>query len=502
VTSAGSRRYLAVVLPWMAEDSWRAAAEPPTLQPIAFTERLGNAIRLTALSRAAVAHGLEPGLTLADARARIPDLLAIERDHRAEAQLLARVVAGLVRYTPAAAADPPDGAILDIAGCLQPFGRETALAADLLARLSAGGVAARHGLGDTPQAARARARFGTPDQPLATLPVAALEAAPEVTLALRRAGLRQVGDLAARPRAMLAARFGDLGLRLARLLEEEDPRFTPDRPLPPVAASRRFGEPIGRLEDALLCVAELTGEAAMALSERHQGGRRFAARLFRCDGQVAQVAIETGRPTRDPALVVRLLRERVDALRDPIDPGFGFDAIRLDVDRLEPLAPAQDGLERPAVPAEALGRLFDRLAARLGPARLHRLGPHDSHVPECGQVTLPPTGTPAWGPPEPDEPPLRPLRLLDPPVRVDAVLSGVPDGPPRRFRWNNETHVVRFHEGPERIAAEWWRRQDRGGRPRDYYRVEDEAGRRFWLFRHGEGTSKDPPPWFLHGLFA
>lgn len=478
---------------------------PDPSAPVVFTERQANAVRLSALSRAATAHGLSPGLTLADARARVPALRAIERDHRAEAALLVRVVAGLARYTPAVAAEPPDGAVLDVAGCLGPFGGdERMLAADLLARLGAGGVAARHGLGDTPQAARARARFGaTPDQPLAELPVAALEAAPAVTLALRRAGLRLVGDLAARPRAMLAARFGDLPLRLARLLEEEDPRFTPTRPRPPVFACRRFTEPIGRVEDALRCLAELAEEAAVALGERHEGGRRFEARLFRCDGWVAAMAVATGRPTRDPALLDRLFRERVDALADPIDPGFGFDLVRLDVGALEPLGPAQHGLEREAEGQEGLDALVDRLAARLGAGRIRRLGPNDSHIPECGDVGLGALAVPAWAPPPDGEPPLRPLRLLEPPQPVEAVLSEVPDGAPQRFRWAGATHVVLASEGPERIAPEWWRRRDRGGRPRDYYRVEDEAGRRFWLFRHGlAGEGAPPPRWYLHGLFA
>ena len=63
-------------------------------------------------------------------------------------------------------------------------------------------------------------------------------------------------------------------------------------------------------------------------------------------------------------------------------------------------------------------------------------------------------------------------------------------------------------EGPERIASEWWRRKDghmsgKGGLTRDYYRVEDADGRRFWIFRHGlYGTEKASPDWYLHGLFA
>jgi protein ImuB len=61
-------------------------------------------------------------------------------------------------------------------------------------------------------------------------------------------------------------------------------------------------------------------------------------------------------------------------------------------------------------------------------------------------------------------------------------------------------HGIAHAQGPERIAGEWWRER----RPtRDYYIVEDEAGRRFWLYREGlHGRETSAPRWFVHGLFA
>ena len=84
----------------------------------------------------------------------------------------------------------------------------------------------------------------------------------------------------------------------------------------------------------------------------------------------------------------------------------------------------------------------------------------------------------------------------------------MPDGPPHRFRWRRTLHEVTRFEGPERIAAEWWKRADGhmnkgAGLTRDYYRVEDARGRRFWIFRHGlYGAEKANPGWYMHGLFA
>jgi protein ImuB len=302
---------------------------------------------------------------------------------------------------------------------------------------------------------------------------------------------------------MLAARFGDLAIRLGRLLGEQDRHISPERPLIPIFALRRFAEPIGRIEDALACLEELSHEAAQTLLERHEGGRRFAARFFRSDGAIVGVEVGTGQPTRDPALLIRLFRERVDALSDPIDPGFGFDMIRLDVRQCETLAARQDDHLAPSRHEEDLAELIDRLSVRLGARRIYRAQPENSHIPECAASACAPSRTSVWETPPEDEPPLRPLRLFDPPQPVGAVMSEVPDGPPMRFTWRGRSYGITRWEGPERIAAEWWRRRDRGGRPRDYYRVEDEAGHRFWLFRHGLHEDKKPQPdWYLHGLFA
>ncbi|MCH4554248.1 DinB/UmuC family translesion DNA polymerase, partial [Aestuariibaculum lutulentum] len=91
---------------------------------------------------------------------------------------------------------------------------------------------------------------------------------------------------------------------------------------------RRFAEPIARTEHVLAVIADLAAEASTMLETRHQGGRRWTARLFRADGHVQPLAIETGKPTRDVPLLMRLFAERIDALADPLDPGFGYDLVR------------------------------------------------------------------------------------------------------------------------------------------------------------------------------
>jgi protein ImuB len=103
--------------------------------------------------------------------------------------------------------------------------------------------------------------------------------------------------------------------------------------------------------------------------------------------------------------------------------------------------------------------------------------------------------------------PPRPVRLFAPPEPIEAFWL-LPDDPPFRFTWRRRPHRVRCADGPERIAEEWWSGTDTAlaGAIRDYYRVEDEAGRRFWLVRAGlpglNANWAPPPRWFVHGVFA
>ncbi len=467
-------------------------------------------MRITGGDAAATSAALL-GLTLADARARMPELIAVPQDPVADHRLLEWLADGCDRYTPMVAIAGEDGLTLDITGCAATAGGEGALVADVEARMARAGLSLRHALAHTPEAAQALARFQTApaaDEASAVrrLPIAALGADAETVLALRRAGLNTLGDLASRPLAPLAARFGEeLVAVLRRLLGASDSRIVPRRPTPALLVERRFAEPIALVEQALATLGELVGEAGEALLARHMGGRRFAARLYRSDGAVRDLAVEVSVPLRDPKAVMRLFSTRIEALADPLDPGFGFDLIRLVVPVLEPLAPSQLQLEGGAVAAGEVAALIDRLSTRMGRARFCRLRAHDTHIPEQAVLALPAVEVVepvAWAVPETGEPPARPLHLFDPPQRIEVVAE-VPDGPPHRFRWRRTLHEVARFEGPERIAAQWWTRADNAGLTRDYYRVEDARGRRFWIFRHGlYGQEKSNPGWYLHGLFA
>ena len=509
------RRYLALVFPWLPTDRLRATRPHLFAQadeaPIAFVETVGNAVRLHAVDRAAAQAGLGAGLTLADARARVPALDVYPHDPTADHEWLETLADACGRYSPTVSLLPPDALVMDIAGCTHAFEGERFLAADVERRFARRGVLARHAFGDTPEIAHALARFtgaAAPDERGAVkrLPVAALGLDDDATAGLSVAGLKTVGDVMSRPLAGIAARFGAGAAAAVRRLSGEVLAPVAARvAVAPIVAERRFAEPIARTEYALEILAELVADAGAVLEERRQGGRRWQARLFRADGHVQQLRVETGRPTRDVAILMRLFRERIDALADPLDPGFGYDMLRLEVALAERLDAGQLKLEGGRDRHDESDKLVDQLSTRLGRQRLRRFAPRDSHLPEQAELTLPAADAAApggWPARQSGEPPLRPIHLFDPPQRIDQVFSFAPDGPPRRFRWRRALHEVARAEGPERIAGEWWRRHDGKAAERDYYRVEDRRGRRFWIFRHGLFGETEPPRWYVHGLFA
>ena len=209
-------------------------------------------MRLAAVDRAAATAGLHPGLTLADARARVPELEVFPHDPHADLDWLEQLADACIRYSPSVAVDPPDGVTLDIAGCVHAFDTERRLAADVEGRLARRGLLVRHAFGDTPAIARALARFGgapAPDERGAVrrLPVAALGLDEEATATLARAGLKTLGDVMARPLATIAARFGAGAADAVRQLTGEV--STPIRPrlvVPSVFAERRFAGAAGK----------------------------------------------------------------------------------------------------------------------------------------------------------------------------------------------------------------------------------------------------------------
>ena len=468
------------------------------------------------MNAAAADLGLKPGMPLADARAMYPALLVDHADETADERLAEAVCDWLGRYTPLVGLTAPNGMMLDISGCAHLFGGEEAMRKDIVRRLGAQGFTARTSVAGTAGAAWAFARFGTKRivadsdlrEALLPLPPAALRLDADKIDALARVGLKRIADIEGRPRAPLAARFGaDLLHRLDQALGTADEPITPRLPLPPYIAERCFAEPVTHEEYILQTVEHLAVDLARRMEERGEGARALQVTLYRVDGAVRRLSVATSKPLRDTRALCRLFRERFATLADELDPGFGFDVVRLSVTTAEKTAPAQRDIVAAAQSAGDIDHLIDRLGVRFGIRRVQRLGFAESHIPEYAVIATPahepPPRTIETAPLQQDTQGLtRPLRLFDRPEEIDAIAE-VPDGPPARFRWRRVMHEVTATEGPERIAMEWWRDETGRALTRDYFRIEDANGRRFWLYREGlYGCETSAPRWFMHGLFA
>ena len=495
------------------------ASRTALLVTVAKTEK---ALRLVALNKAAACAGLTSGMALADARAMLPVLDVVEDGPEADAALLRDVAQWCGRYTPLVALDRPRGLFLDICGCAHLFGGEAALVDDLLMRLAGAGFAAAAAVAPTPGAAFALARHGggfiAEDgivDALAPLPLSALRLDQENVAALDRLGLKRIGQLIDAPRAPLAARLGETLLKrfdqaLGRMAEP----ISPLTPVPRFSAERRFIEPLALADGIAACLKSLTTHLAAALERRGGGARRLDLVLFGVAGSRVSITVSTSRPLRDAGRMAELLNERLAALAPRADKDTGFDVIRLSAPVTAPLDPVQIGITDGSLGgdggSEDLARLIDRLGARFGLRRIVRLSPLDSHIPEFAVAAVPAAlealrNGSAWpedASAEDDDAPARPMRLIEPPEPVDAIAE-VPDGPPVRFSWRRMSYRVARAEGPERLAPEWWHARGGAHLTRDYYRVEDEDGRRFWLYRAGLYIQETASPrWFIHGIFA
>jgi protein ImuB len=486
-------------------------------RPFVTAVTIGNRRLVAAASPAAAAAGIVPGQPLADAHAFLPGLAVFDADPQGDAQALRRLAEWCGRYSPWTAPDGADGILLDITGCAHLRGGEAALIDDVLARIASQGFAGRAAIADTSGAAWAVARHGSlaadviapgaARAALAALPVTALRLPVDAAAGLGRLGLKRIGDLYKMPRAALAQRFGDIvALRLDQALGEAGEPVSPLRPVLARRARLAFAEPIATPEDLARALRRLIEDLCQGLAAEGTGARRLELACYRVDGVVERAAIGTARPSRDARHLARLLEEKLSG----IDPGLGIEDMVLDAAIAETLAAAQIALPRHRESGGdegALAALVDRLGSRLGLANLTRLAPFESHLPERAVAVQPAIGASGKTPLRWPAGMVRPVRLLAPPEPVEA-MAPVPDDPPVMFRWRRLLHRVRRADGPERIAGEWWRdfaRVVHAGDPddiRDYYRVEDEAGRRFWLYRAGLYHPDRAARWFVHGVFA
>lgn len=547
----------------------RKPGSVPETKPFALVEKGAHGLRITAVNKAAAAMGVAVGAALPDVRAALPALIVRPAETARDAGALLALTGWLGRYGPAMNVDGPDGAWVDVTGVPHLFGGEARLCADLATRLGRLGITARIGLADTFGAAHALARFGVEPAKLPwtiapcgdvkaalrDLPVSSLRLTHDTVRLLTRLGLKRIGQLYGVPRAALAARFREVARKgnrataeaiaselLLRLDQALGVTREPRSPLrqPPEALSRlAFPEPLLTAEGVEQALERLAESLTAKLAEQGLGARRFRLALYRADGTVAEAVVGTSRPGRNPAHVRRLMAERLTGL----DAGFGVDVITLEAAHLEPVDATQIDLEAVATSGDdGIGALIDRLVSRLGSTRVSLWGDAASHIPERAEVWRPAmdahleTSRKQMSPTRHDTMrkvashradfthlPQCPPVLLSPPEPI-AVIAEIPEGAPQHFVWRRVPRRIVRSEGPERIASEWWRHigaEKPSPGTRDYYRLEDATGARYWVFREGLYATGDEesgdidgdemvtdeaaiiaPRWFVHGLFG
>jgi protein ImuB len=485
--------------------------------PFAIIAQAKGGKRLMALNPAARGAGLSAGMLLTDACAMLPELRTSTHDPQAERHVLRQLAVACNRFSPWTAPDAPDGLWIEASGLAHLFGGEQALLEAIVAFFRRLGFSASAAMAGTAGAAWAIARFGKQsaataviepgreNAALAPLPVNALRISADDAALLNQLGLKTIGQLFDIPRSHLRARLGTLiGARIDQALGRDGEALSPLRPEPVYAARCEFADPLTALNALEITARGLIDAVTAQLKVDGMGARRFTLMLFDTQNGKSELSVRMARPSCEPAHIMRVVRERLVALEGRFDPTLGFDAVALYATGAEPLIARQSELLAGTLAGGEdkvrLAQFLDRVTARLGEGAVRRFAFAESHLPEraCFHV---PAGVVAdvGAGSAPALSQSRPLTLLPRPEPI-SVISEVPDYPPHQFTWRRCRHSVAKAEGPERISPEWWH-QEEGGRTlqaRDYYKVEDKEGHRFWLYGEGRGADRR---WFMHGLF-
>lgn len=471
--------------------------------------REGRRRVVLAADAVAQAAGLRVGMPETKARVLVPGLIIEEADPTADAEALDRLAGWVLRrYAPIAAADPPDGLVIETTGADHLHGGENAMLATMIDRLAGSGITARAAVADTWGAAHALARYGgqaafislsgTASQDIADLPLTALRIPADMAASLRLLGFERISDLLDQPRAPLALRFGpELGRRIDQALGTASDPIDPIRPPDLIEARRSFAEPISTAETIARYIGKLVDALCTSLEAKGLGARRLDLVCHRVDNHAQAVRVGTALPVRDRNRLTRLLRDKIET----IDPGFGIEIMTLAATIAEPLPERQSVTSLVEETIPDVSDLVDTLANRVGELRLYRASPVASDVPERA-VTRVPAMAPETGANWPGHWP-RPARLLARPEPIEAMAL-LPDHPPVAFTWRGIRRRVACADGPERVFGEWWKRDAELVAVRDYFQVEDEAGERYWIYRAGDGedAATGSHQWFLHGVFG
>jgi protein ImuB len=457
---------------------------------------------ITATDAEAEKNGIHVGMVLADARAIMPTLEVFDDDPELSPKLLKRLAEWCIRFSPTVAVDLPDGLLLDVSGCTHLWGGDQSYADELWVRLNNRGYDVRIALSDNPTVAWAMARYGK--EPLVVppgkymdallpLPPEALRLEPEVCERLHKLGLHKIYQFVNMPRPSLRRRFGQhfiqrLNMAAGYEIEILDPVVPPE----PYQERLPCLEPIITAAGIEIALSQLLEKLCLRLQQDQKGLRSAIFKSYRVDGKVEMIEIGTNRPSYNVNHLYKLFENKIAS----IEPALGIELFTLDAPKIEDYLPNQENMWTTSSGLDdiRLAELLDRIAGRVGESAIHRYLPAEHYWPERSYKIANSLQEPLETSWRSDKP--RPIQLLPTPEKIE-VTAPIPDYPPMLFRLKGKIHKILKADGPERIEQEWWIQQ---GQHRDYYRVEDEEGKRYWIFRLGHYHDKIYQ-WFLHGYF-
>lgn len=498
-------RFLSIWLPYLITD--RAIQLRPELKDAVFVLALPERGRMLvkAASPAAVSKGIRTGMVVADARAVMPGLKVYNYKENVEERLLCELAEWAIRFTPVAAIDLPDGLLLDISGCAHLWGGEAPYLNDILKRLSEKGFVAKAAIADTVGVAWAVARFekresiiasGNLKKALSNVAPAGLRLEQTMLDRMHKLGFYTIGSFIDMPRTVLRRRFGQFTLkRISQALGEVPEPLLSVQPSTVFQARLPCLEPLRTRTAIDIALKTVLEQLSLQLLKEVKGLRKAEFKSYRLDGIVQQIEIGTNRPVRNVAHLLKLFEQKIGTIK----PGLGIELFTLDAPVVEDLSSQQESLWTAIGSGKEnteLSNLLDRIAGKIGAQHIHRYLPAEHYWPERSYkmadsvFEIPDTD---WSVKR-----ARPILLLKQPEKIEVSVP-IPDYPPMLFIYKGKIHKIKKADGPERISREWWR--DKKTQIRDYYRVEDESGARYWVFRSGI-YQDGKPEWFLHGYFA
>ncbi|TDG36513.1 DNA polymerase Y family protein [Pedobacter changchengzhani] len=497
------KRMVSIWFPNLLSD-WLATRKPELKGEVfVFTKPERGRIIVTASSKEAEKQGIFCGAILADAKAIVPNIQCFDDEANLNKKLLTRIAKWAIRYSPFVAIDLPEGIILDSSGCSHLWGGEEKYLQHILAKLNESGYGCRAALSDTIGTSWAIARFGkklpiiAPNEQynaLLNLPPIALRLETNSYQRLYKLGLDKIGKFIQMPRSVLRRRFGEgMLLKLAQALGTEEETVKPIIIIQPYEERLACLEPIRTKTAIEIAIEKLLENLCNRLASDGLGMRSAELKGYRLDGKVTLTKIGTNQPSHNIKHLFKLFQLRIDQ----IEPALGIELFMLTAIKTEAMLVQQEKLwgGKPGLADQNIAQLLDRLAGKIGPQAIKRYIPQAHYWPERSlrtAVSLEEKSECSWQKVNP-----RPMEMLKNPEPVQ-VTAPIPDYPPMNFRYKDELHLIKKADGPERIEREWWIEK---GEHRDYYIVEDEKGRRYWIFRSGH-YSEEKSNWFIHGFFA